>query len=91
MTGEGVFHGWASSQNYTSAEFKQHTKSKGTVHRLSVHEVHGQNDVPERARYTLLDAVRTLLSASGLRLHFGWRRLSTRCGGTDPPPRLSTG
>jgi hypothetical protein len=51
---------------YTSKEFLQHTKSKGTVHRFSVHEVHGQNGVPERAHYTLLDGVRALLSASGL-------------------------
>jgi hypothetical protein len=51
---------------YTSKEFLQHTKSKGTVHRFSVHDVHGQNRVPERAHYTLLDAVRALLSASGL-------------------------
>ena len=51
---------------YTSNEFLQHTKSKGTVHRFSVHEVHGQNGVPERAHYTLLDGVRALLSASGL-------------------------
>ena len=51
---------------YTSAEFLQHTKSKGTVHRFLVHNVHGQNGVPERAHYTLLDGVRALLSASGL-------------------------
>lgn len=51
---------------YTSAEFLQHTKSKGTVHRFSVHDVHGQNGVPEQAHYTLLDGVRALLSASGL-------------------------
>ena len=42
---------------YTSAEFLQHTKSNGTVHRFSVHDVHGQNGVPERAHYTLLDGV----------------------------------
>ena len=51
---------------YTSAEFSQHTKSKGTIHRFSVHDVHGQNGVPERAHYTLLNGVRALLSASGL-------------------------
>jgi hypothetical protein len=34
---------------YTSKEFLQHTKSKGTVPRFSVHEVHGQNGVPKRA------------------------------------------
>ena len=51
---------------YTSKEFLQHTKSKGTVQRFLVHEVHGQNGVPERAHYTLLDGVQALLSASGL-------------------------
>ena len=51
---------------YTSAEFSQHTKLKGMVHRFSVHDVHGQNGVPERAHYTLLDGVQALLSASGL-------------------------
>ena len=51
---------------YTSTEFSQHTKSKGTVHRFSVHDVHGQNGVPERAHYTLLDGVRALLFTSGL-------------------------
>ena len=51
---------------YTSHEFQQHTKSKGTIHRFSVHDVHGQNRVPERAHYTLLDGVRALLTASGL-------------------------
>jgi hypothetical protein len=51
---------------YTSTEFSQHMKSKGTIHHFSVHDVHGQNGVPERAHYTLLDGVRALLSASGL-------------------------
>ena len=51
---------------YTSTEFRQHTKSKGTIHRFSVHEVRGQNGVPEHTHYTLLDGVRALLSVSGL-------------------------
>ena len=51
---------------YTSSDFQQHTKSKGTTHRFSVHDVHGQNGVPERAHYTLLDGIRALLTASGL-------------------------
>ena len=42
---------------YTSNEFLQHTKSKGTIHQFSVHNVHGQNGVPERAHYTLLDGI----------------------------------
>ena len=51
---------------YTLNDFLQHTKSKGTVHQFSVHNVHGQNGVLERVHYTLLDGVRALLSASGL-------------------------
>ena len=51
---------------YTSTKFLQHTKSKGTVHRFSVHDIHSQNGVPERAHYTLLDGIQALLSASGL-------------------------
>jgi hypothetical protein len=42
---------------YTSTEFLQHTKSQGTIRRFSVHDVHGQNGVPEHAHYTLLDGV----------------------------------
>ena len=42
---------------YTSNEFSEHTKSKGSVHRFSVHNVHGQNSVPEWAHYTLLDGI----------------------------------
>jgi hypothetical protein len=51
---------------YTSMEFSGHTKSKGTIHWFLVHDVHGQNGVPEYTHYTLLNGVQALLSLSGL-------------------------
>ena len=51
---------------YTLNKFRQHTKSKGTVHRFTVHKVHGQSSIPEHTHYTLLNSVQALLSASGL-------------------------
>ena len=44
-------------REYTSNKFLQHTKSRGTIHHFSVHNIHGQNGVPEHAHYTLLDGV----------------------------------
>jgi transposase InsO family protein len=51
---------------YMSSAFTEHCKSRGTVHRLSVHDVHELQGAVERANYTLLDAVRACLIGSGL-------------------------
>lgn len=51
---------------YKSDKFDEFLKSKGTVRRFTVHDVHEHNGVAERSNLTILDGIRASLIGSGL-------------------------
>lgn len=51
---------------YTSKEFKNHLRTKGTVSKLTVHDTPQHNGVAERRNRTILERVRAFLHSSQL-------------------------
>ncbi len=51
---------------YTSKEFQDYLKSRGTEMKLTVHDTPQHNGIAERRNRTILERVRTSLHASGL-------------------------
>ena len=51
---------------YLSKEFSQHLQSKGTEHRVTMHDTPEHNGVAERLNRMLVERVRAMIHASGL-------------------------